>query len=59
MRSLVLTSGVSNRIIDEEDLNDHQQETVNDKNQPLRRVSSLNYIEYIFGLSSLKDIRRI
>ena len=36
VRSLVLTSWVSNRIIDEEDLNDHQQETVNDKNQPLR-----------------------
>ena len=31
VRSLVLTSWVSNRIIDEEDLNDHQQETVNDK----------------------------
>ena len=36
VRSLVLTSWVSNRSIDEEDLNDHQQETVNDKNQPLR-----------------------
>ena len=36
VRSLVLTRWVSNRIIDEEDLNDHQQETVNDKNQPLR-----------------------
>ena len=31
VRSLVLTSWVSNRIIDEEDLNDHQQETFNDK----------------------------